>query len=192
METPESKKGHRALSLSLQSSDFVSVLIKIPDLGAADDQVTLVKWLVCEGEDVVRGQTIATIETDKAVVELESVATGTLLKRYVAEGQDATVGDVIGYVGRPGDLIPETRGTTSQGSSLLSDELPLASDSETRKKTDVQEQAKPLVSPLVRNLARQMGVNLDDVIGTGIGGVITRQDVLANARLGKKTTEDGA
>ena len=62
----------------------MTVPIKIPDVGATVDEVTLVQWLVEEGAEIVRGQKIAAIETDKAVVELESVAAGVLLKKCAA------------------------------------------------------------------------------------------------------------
>lgn len=162
----------------------MSVPIKIPDLGAADDQVTLVQWLVEVGDEITRGQKIVSIETDKAVVELESVAAGMLLKQCVAKGQDATVGDVIAYVGEPGDSVPETEtpNTEQQGSTLPSDARSPSPAIGATRRTDADAQTKPLISPLVRNLARQKGVNLDTVVGTGAGGVITRQDVLDAAK----------
>ena len=57
----------------------MAVPIKIPDVGTTVDEVTIVQWLVEEGTEIVRGQKIAAIETDKAVAELESVAAGVVL-----------------------------------------------------------------------------------------------------------------
>jgi pyruvate/2-oxoglutarate dehydrogenase complex dihydrolipoamide acyltransferase (E2) component len=163
----------------------VSIPIKIPDLGAADDGVTLVRWLVDEGAEIVRGQKIAAIETDKATVELESVATGVLLKKCAAEGDDAVVGDVIAYVGKPGDEVPPKSDTEKQVSNTAATASKYVS-TKVAPTADSSGEGKARVSSTVRNLAKQQGVDLDHVKGTGLGGIITRQDVLSAA----KRTED--
>jgi pyruvate/2-oxoglutarate dehydrogenase complex dihydrolipoamide acyltransferase (E2) component len=79
------------------------VAIKMPDIGTTVEQVTILKWLKKEGQAVKRGEALCEIQTDKAVTELESVAQGVLLKQVAAENTDVTVGDVIAYVGAPGE-----------------------------------------------------------------------------------------
>jgi len=156
----------------------VSVAIKIPDLGAADDNVTLVHWLVEVGDEIARGQKLAAIETDKAVVELESVAAGVLLKKCAAEGDDATVGDVIAYIGKAGESVTEAH---SGSPSDRKDAFNQSTAPVIIRACNSDTQPKARVSPLVRNFAKQQGVDLDKVAGTGPGGIITRQDVLAAA-----------
>ncbi len=153
--------------------------IKIPDLGAAADEVTLTRWLVEEGATISRGDQIAEIETDKAVVALESFADGILLKKCIADGEDAVTGDIIAYVGDPNDSIPGD----SQPGPEDSKRLP---ESPLKEAPPVQSRAiaTSLISPMVRNFAKLKGVNLDDIVGTGAGGAITRQDILAAARRG--------
>ena len=165
----------------------MAVPIKIPDVGTTVDEVTIVQWLVEEGTEIVRGQKIAAIETDKAVVELESVAAGVLLKKCAAEGQDVTTGDIIAYVGEPGESIAKM--ASPETADSVPDHVPPKSAVDPTPKPlgatipeATQQDSKPKVSPMVRNLAKQKGVNLDDVVGTGTGGVITRQDVLAAAK----------
>ncbi len=157
----------------------MTVPVKIPDLGAADDNVTLVRWLVEEGAEIIRGQKIAAIETDKAMVELESVAAGVLLKKCAAEGEDATTGDIIAYVGRPGDLVPETANCGPDASRLQPEVRSAPKPTGAVPTKTSRADSEPRVSPMVRNLAKKKGVNLDEVVGTGIGGTITRQDILA-------------
>jgi len=78
----------------------------MPDIGTAVEQITVLKWLKQEGQPVKRGEPLCEIQTDKAAMELESVAQGVLLKRAVAENTEVTVGDVIAYVGEPGEQAP--------------------------------------------------------------------------------------
>ena len=81
--------------------------IRMPDLGTTVEQLTLIKWLKKEGDEVKRGDPLCEVQTDKAVVELESVAQGVLLRRVVAEDSEVTVGDVIAYVGQSKERTTE-------------------------------------------------------------------------------------
>jgi pyruvate dehydrogenase E2 component (dihydrolipoamide acetyltransferase) len=81
--------------------------IKIPDMGTTVDTLTLNEWLMEEGETVARGDALAEIQTDKAEVDLESYASGVLLKKLVADGAEVEVGQVVAYVGAPGENLPE-------------------------------------------------------------------------------------
>lgn len=145
----------------------------MPDLGTSVDQVTLVKWLKKEGDRVRRGEPICTVETDKAAVELESFAEGVLLRRIVAEGTVVEQGQVIAYVGQPGEAVPEPSAPPAEKRGPAT----------AAPSTDVPEKpargAPGRTSPLIRNLAEREGVDLAAAIGTGPGGRITRQDVLA-------------
>ena len=165
----------------------MSVPIIIPDFGAADDRMTIVQWLVEEGAEVSRGDKLAAIETDKAVVELESVASGILLKKCAAEGEDAVAGDVIAYVGKLGDVVPEApdrdHKVVAPQTEVASPPLTTSTTATIPNSTNTPSTGgEPRMSPMLRNLARHKGVNLDDVVGTGAGGAITRQDILAAAK----------
>lgn len=145
------------------------VAIKIPDIGTTIDTVTLVRWLVEEGVEISRGQKIAEIETDKAVIALESFATGVLLRKRAVEGEAVSVGDVIAYVGNLTDAIPET--------SELEPEIQIAKTA--LRTARPREISKPRISPMLRNFARQKGVDIDTVVGTGTNGTVTRKDIVA-------------
>ena len=146
--------------------------IKIPDIGTAVDTVTLVRWLVEEGAEINKGQKIAEIETDKSVIELESFAAGILLGKRAAEGEVVSVGGIIAYVGSPTDTIPETL--------ELGPEIQIGK--EAPRTIPLREIQKPRIPPLLRNFARQKGVEIDKVVGTGIDGTVTRQDIIAAAQ----------
>ncbi len=81
--------------------------IKIPDMGTTVEEVTIVKWRKGKGDFIKVGEIIAEIETDKAVVELESVAEGKILETLYEEGNTVKQGSVIAYVGKEGETIEE-------------------------------------------------------------------------------------
>lgn len=143
------------------------VPIRMPDLGTTVDEIKIVAWLVKEGDSVKRGDFIAEIETDKATGELESVAEGVLLKLIVAEDDIVQTGEVLAYVGSPGDAVPETEEEP---------ETARADRSADPSATPAAE--RPRVAPVVQNLARKLGVDLAGVRGTGRGSMVTREDVL--------------
>ena len=78
--------------------------ITMPSGGTNTDQLLVVSWKKKAGDAVKRGDILLEVETDKALLEVESFAQGTLLKRLVEEGSYGTVGDVIAYIGNPEDL----------------------------------------------------------------------------------------
>ena len=141
--------------------------IKMPDLGTTVEEVTLVAWLKQEGDSVKRGEPLCEVETDKATDQLESVAAGVLLRQVVPAKSEVRSGTIIAYIGTPGESIPEetvAAPTPSQASGTGQ----VAAKTETKRK----------VPPVIRNLAKREGVNLDALVGTGTGGQITRDDVL--------------
>src|SRR6266853_3114353 len=76
----------------------------------------LVKWTKREGEAVKTGDTLAEVETDKAVMELVARADGQLIKVMVPEGTTVPVGNVVAYIGAPGEKVPEA-GSTEQAAA---------------------------------------------------------------------------
>ena len=148
-------------------------LIRMPDLGTTVDYLKLVAWLVEPGQPVEQGRPLAEVETDKAVSELESIASGTLLRTLVEPGGEVQQGEVIAVVGDPGEDVD----------SLLHEAAGPA-PTQTAGRTspaDHSDASGPRVSPMVRNLARKLQVDLETVTGSGPGGTITRQDVQAAA-----------
>jgi len=85
----------------------VATAITIPDMGTTVDTMVIENWRVEEGDHVERGDILAEIQTDKALTELESFARGVVLRRMVPQGAEVQVGQVIAYIGEPGEEVPE-------------------------------------------------------------------------------------
>jgi len=79
----------------------------MPPLGDSSDEATVLKWLKAEGDSVQKGEQLLEIETDKTTVELEALDTGTLRKIVVAEGEMATVGQLLAVIGEPDEDISD-------------------------------------------------------------------------------------
>lgn len=154
----------------------MSTDIVMPNLGFDTQTGVLFEWLKQPGETVARGEAIAIIESDKANVELESVAAGVLLEVLVMPGTDVAVGSVIARVGtqeewlRPvasspaGNVVPD-RVAVAEGSRSLEAMPPAITRQE--------------ASPVARKLAADRGVDLALVSGSGPRGRISREDVEA-------------
>jgi pyruvate dehydrogenase E2 component (dihydrolipoamide acetyltransferase) len=150
----------------------MAVAIRLPDIGTNVEECKVLSWRVREGDAVKRGDILADIETDKAVAELESTAEGVLLHLVVKAGDMARTGDILAYVGKAGDTVPPE---TEEAASATSPHEHVAAGAAPSR----PEGAGPArVSPVVRNLAAQLHVDLARVQGTGVGGIITREDVL--------------
>jgi pyruvate dehydrogenase E2 component (dihydrolipoamide acetyltransferase) len=149
---------------------------RFPDVGEGITEGEVVRWLVKEGDEVKADQTLAEIETDKAIVEMPSPYSGTVLKLHFMEKDVVKVGDVLVTIGAKGEAVPEaaarpaapwTGPAAAQGSGVKGPTSPAVPV------------GKILATPKVRNLAREAGVDLASVQGTGPGGRITEQDVRA-------------
>ena len=151
--------------------------IGMPQMGYDMKEGTVVRWLASEGSEVKLGEAIAEIETDKAVVEMESTITGVLRKVLVSEGITVPVGQPIAIVGTADEEISEAI-TQTEAPEAEAGGIPLPPSS-----FQVQEAPPPVqevrASPVARRLAEELNIDLMQVKGTGPGGRITRDDVLA-------------
>jgi pyruvate dehydrogenase E1 component alpha subunit len=162
----------------------VAVAIKLPDMGTNVEECRVQAWRVQEGEPVKRGMVLADIETDKAVAELESTAEGVLLKHVIPAGEVVSTGEILAYVGQAGESVPlgkqEAPQPAKPAPSPVKQPQPSAAHS-TLLRTAAPPRAaaaeSPRVSPVVRNRAAKLGVDLAQVKGTGASGTITREDV---------------
>lgn len=154
----------------------MATTVVMPQMGYDMQEGTLVRWLKQEGEEVKRGEPIAEIETDKAVVEMEAYASGVVLKAVVSEGTTVPVGQAIAFIGSPGEPLPET---VSVPEALAKAEAP-AARSEGVESHEPPASAQIKASPLARRLAEEKGIDLAQVPGTGPGGRITKDDILAH------------
>ena len=160
---------------------------RLPDIGEGLTEAEIVRWLVAEGERVEADQPIVEVETDKAVVEIPSPYAGIVLHHGGAEGETIAVGSVLVVVSEPGEsaipadiLAPVEQPPVVSAAPIVGT---LSEDAEDLSASPVDtpeaEQVKAL--PIVRKLARELGVDLADVVGSGPGGRIMREDVTAAA-----------
>ncbi len=132
----------------------------MPKLTDSMEEGVVVKWRKAEGERVESGDVLAEIETDKAVMDLEAFASGTLRKILVPEGTTAPSGTLIGVIGEPDEDI-----------QALIKESPTATPSTQPRPSE------DFASPRVRTLAREHGIDLKTVKGSGPGGRIVERDL---------------
>ena len=157
----------------------MATTVVMPQMGFDMQEGTIVRWLKQEGDEVSRGEPIAEIETDKAIVEMEAFASGVLLKTVVGEGQTVPVGQAIAVIGTPGEPLPDL--ASAPAAPTETEEPQEASaDVEEAVAAEVSAAAEQVrASPLARRLAEEKGIDLARVNGSGPGGRITRDDVLA-------------
>lgn len=147
----------------------ITVEFKFPDVGEGIHEGRVVKWHFKEGESVKADQTMVEVETDKAVVELPAPAAGTIIKRNFKEGEVVKVGEVLVVIGE---------GTEAGGAGeakKASAAAPVKAHAEAPVIAPVP--MHPLATPAVRGIARELGVDLAKVRGTGPSGRISEDDV---------------
>ncbi len=165
--------------------------LQMPALSPTMEEGTLAKWLVKEGDEVVSGDLLAEIETDKATMEFEAVDEGTIAKIVVAEGTDnVKVGDVIAIIAEEGeDVSAASKGGESSAEKPKAE--PKAEKVAEKAAPTPKKAAEPApkvtpspsddgrikVSPLARRLAEQKGVDLTALNGSGPGGRIIKADI---------------
>ncbi len=155
--------------------------IVMPQMGYDMREGTVVRWLKKEGEDVVRGEIIAEIETDKATVEFEAFTGGVLGKIVADEGKVVPVGQVIAVITEPGEALPDDTpgvGTIATKPELVA-QAPAATAAPAVQTAPAASAGEVRSSPIARRLARERGLELAAITGTGPGGRIVEADVLA-------------
>jgi pyruvate dehydrogenase E2 component (dihydrolipoamide acetyltransferase) len=150
----------------------------MPQMGYDMQQGKLLRWLKKEGESVQRGDPIAEIETDKAVVEMEAYGSGVLRKILVPEGDTVPVGQTIGIIAEPGEALPDDLLKEATGPTPPRAPKAPPSVQAPRAEAAPAPAAEVKASPLARRLAEEKGIDLTRVKGTGPGGRIQEKDVL--------------
>ena len=162
--------------------------IVMPQLGYDMREGTVVRWIKQEGDEVVANEVIAEIETDKAVVEFKPT-TGGVLRRIVAgEGEAVPVGELIAVIGDADEALPDDLGGPAPATAPAEpDAVPSAPPAQAPAASTGEVRA----SPIARRLARERGVDLATIAGTGPGGRIVEADVLAAADAARAAAEAG-
>lgn len=172
----------------------MAIEIKLPSVAAGMEEATLVRWVKSEGESVTKGEALAELETDKAVMEVEAEASGVLGRVLVPGNTDGVpVGTVIGVLMEPGEEALALGGYSAEPSAAA-EIAPAcapggapadASRSDRDDTTPVQRSPRAVegaegrifASPLARRLAAEQGIALEGLVGSGPHGRIVRLDV---------------
>jgi pyruvate dehydrogenase E2 component (dihydrolipoamide acetyltransferase) len=144
----------------------------MPRQGNNIESSVITQWRKVVGEWVKKGEVLLEIETDKAVMEIESPADGILLETFAKAGDDVPVMSNIGVIGAQGEDVTGFRPAGAQPSAAVPSSTPPS------PLPIHQENGRMMVSPRARNLAAQRGLDLDGLTGTGPEGRIIERDVL--------------
>jgi pyruvate dehydrogenase E2 component (dihydrolipoamide acetyltransferase) len=180
--------------------------IKLPEVAAGATHAVISSWQVAVGDQVVVGQQLAEIETDKAVVELLAETAGTILELLGKPGDEIEVGSIIAMIGEsgetaaapadqtPSDEAPATPAPVAEAAA--SPVSPVASPVAAPVATTAaatpaaapaeasQASGRQRVSPIARKLAKDAGVDVSQITGTGPSGRVVRRDVEASVANG--------
>jgi pyruvate dehydrogenase E2 component (dihydrolipoamide acetyltransferase) len=159
-------------------------LLRMPAIAAGAETAVLSEWQVQEGVPFNKSDAIATVETDKAMVDMEAEDAGVILRFLVGSGEQVEVGAVIALSGTPGEAVDDIEAalrelgvqatSASSNGSQPSSEKPNSSDAPT---TVPATDGRVFATPLVRRLARDADLDLGGVSGTGPNGRIVRRDI---------------
>lgn len=193
-EAPAEEKKEEAPAASAGSSEGTEVTL--PALGESVTEGTITRWLKEIGEEVAVDEPLVEVSTDKVDTEVPSPVAGTLLEIRIQEDEDAEVGQVLAVIGSASAAsAPAEKAPEAPAAEEKKEEAPTAPAEEEKKEEAPAAESAPAsentgeayVTPLVRKLAKQEGVDLSTVKGTGVGGRIRKQDVQAAADAKKST-----
>lgn len=148
-------------------------VFRLPDIGEGLTEAEIVEWLAAEGDEVVADHPIVVVETDKTQAELPAPISGTLLYRGAREGDVLQVGSILAVIGEPGEEW-DTNGDrpdagSSEPMSVPADEIAVPVNS-----------IRPPALPVVRRAAKEAGIDIATIAGSGPGGRVTRADLAAH------------
>ncbi len=162
-------------------------LLRMPEVAANTLEATLSEWLLTEDAEFADGDAIATVETDKAAVEVPVEGAGVLVRTLVGPGTTVAVGAPMALIAAPGETVADVDATlaelggTAAPATVDDPDAPveLAGQMPPTEVTGPPNGAPPRImsSPLARRLVREHGLRFEDLTGTGPGGRIVRDDV---------------
>ncbi|MEF8773910.1 MAG: 2-oxo acid dehydrogenase subunit E2 [Halobacteriales archaeon] len=178
---------------------------ELPDVGEGIAEGELVSWLVDVGDAVAEDQPLAEVETDKAMVDVPSPVDGTVTEKLYEEGDIVPVGGVFVIIERDGEVenaelreagesetAEAETGATDAGAEPASAAAGPAGDGTEAAAQDAPvPEGRVFAAPSARRLARELGVDIAEVEGTGPAGRVTEQDVRARAESGGTAEESG-
>lgn len=151
----------------------MATVFRLPDIGEGLTEAEIVQWHAEVGDEVVADRPLVTVETDKTQADLPAPVTGTLLHRGAPDGSTLEVGAVLAVIGKPGEAWRDPTDEDDWGVVPAPEPEPEAEPGSPA----APRPAGPLALPLVRRMAKELGIELATITGSGPGGRITREDV---------------
>jgi pyruvate dehydrogenase E2 component (dihydrolipoamide acetyltransferase) len=178
----------------------VAHLLRVPEIAAGTTEAVLATWPVAENSPYSATEVIASLETAKAVIDIEAEENGVILRRLVSEGADVAVGQPIAIIGAPGesaenieaelraqgitpddleapDLAPREAAPVDPGPAAVAPASAAPVDAAPAPTAANGDRRRIFISPIARRLARAADLDLRDISGTGPNGRIMRRDV---------------
>ena len=149
----------------------MAVEVKLASLGVAITEGTILRWLKKEGEEVEKGESLAEVETEKVSFEIVAPESGFLLKILCEEKTVAKVDSTVALIGRAGEDVSSYSSQGVKKEEEVIEKFPL------RKTGGEKGSGEAKAFPAAKMLAKQHGIDLAGVVGTGPGGQITKEDV---------------
>jgi pyruvate dehydrogenase E2 component (dihydrolipoamide acetyltransferase) len=180
-KAPAAPKEEKAAAAepAVDTSNIPAAVIRMPLLSDTMTEGVINKWNFKVGDKVKADDSLADVDTDKATMEVVGYEDGTLLYIGVEEGQAAKVNDIIAIVGKEGtDVTPLLKGG-SGAPAAKAEEKPAeeAKATEESASASSEDDSRVKASPLARKIAKDKGINLNEVKGTAEGGRIVKKDV---------------
>jgi pyruvate dehydrogenase E2 component (dihydrolipoamide acetyltransferase) len=162
----------------------VAELLRMPEIATGTNEAVLSSWTVAENSTVAVSDVIAVVETAKAVVDVEAEVSGTILRLLVAPGAEVETGAPIALVAGPGEQVGDIEAVLRElglASDPMALEVPEAATtpdpSPVQADVPAPRNGRVFASPLARRLAKEAGLSIDVITGTGPNGRIVRRDV---------------
>jgi pyruvate dehydrogenase E2 component (dihydrolipoamide acetyltransferase) len=168
----------------------VATNVYMEALSPTMEEGRVAKWHKREGDAVKAGETLAEVETDKAVMDLVARADGVLRQVAVAEGQTVPVGSVVAVIAAPGETVgaapaPAPRSAAAASGSGMRDAgsaVAVAAPTPATTTVPAGDASRVKASPLAKRIAKEAGVDLKLVTGSGPGGRVVKRDIEATGR----------
>ncbi len=158
---------------------------RFPDIGEGIMEGTLVKWLVNTGDRIEEGQSLAEVETDKVTTEIPSPRSGKVLELKFEEGDTIEVDQVFVVIDTGGEakevesqVVQEEETAGVVGEVIASSEVIPASNETIESTPKLSSKKKVLATPVARQLAKDLGIDITSVLGTGPNGRVMKEDIL--------------
>ena len=168
-------------------------VVKMPRLSDTMEEGTVASWLKQVGDSVEEGEILAEIETDKATMEFESFYSGTLLHIGIQEGESAPVDSVLAVIGPEGTDVDAVLKGGGKTTPVADKKVEKEESSSKEEKQAAPESSAPegriFASPLAKRMAKDLGIDLSQVKGSGENGRIVRKDIEAHEPAQESTSE---